>query len=133
MSSEKQPRAASAILLTAVFSLLASILILLGFAQAVASSALSADAMSLGAAAAALAGSFICGIGSVRIFGSKALISGLGAGLVYFLVLLLLGAVFFLRMKPEGSVVNLLLVSIAGGGLAGILGSLGTKKKHKRR
>ena len=79
-----------------------------------------------------VAGSFAGGRFAVRRSGSRALIMGLAAGLVLFLLLLTVCVVGF-QSAPDERAIGLLCASLCGGAAAGLLGRRGKGKKKRRK
>ena len=77
-------------------------------------------------------GSFAGGRMAVRRCGARALIVGLCAGLVLFLLLLTIGVIGF-HAAPESGGIGLLCASLCGGAVAGLLGGGQSQGKKKRR
>ena len=77
-------------------------------------------------------GAFAGGRLAVGRCGSLALIVGLAAGLVLFLLLLTVGVIGF-QAQPEAGGIGLFCASLCGGAAAGLLGSgRGGKKKRRK-
>ncbi|GHV06957.1 hypothetical protein FACS1894217_06720 [Clostridia bacterium] len=129
--SEKKGRRAVPIAVSVATSLLLSLVVLFVFAQAISASAIPESTMGWGAVIAVLVGAFVCGVRGVKMFGG--LLSGIIAGFAYFLLLLLVGAMIFMRVKPEVPVLNLVVAAVVGGGLAGLLGGLRKNTNRKKR
>lgn len=77
-------------------------------------------------------GGFSGGVFAVRRCGARALLAGLAAGGVFFLLLLTAGLLLFESMTVEQGGLGLLSGALCGGAAAGILGSRPKKKKRKR-
>lgn len=82
-----------------------------------------------------VAGSFLgglCGgLFALRGRGGRMLLIGLGTGVVFFLFLLMAGVLFFPSISPAEGGLGLLCGSLAGGGLAGVLGARPRRRKVK--
>ena len=79
--------------------------------------------------AACALGGLIGGLIAVRRFGHRALPTGLGTGLLFFLILMAAGLLMFENAAPGLHQLPLLCVCLCAGALAGLLG----KKRKKRR
>lgn len=77
-------------------------------------------------------GAFAGGVLAVRRCGSRALIVGLTAGAVLFLLLLTIGSLCFENVSLEAGGIGLLCGCLCGGAAAGLLGS-GKKKAAPRK
>jgi putative membrane protein (TIGR04086 family) len=80
--------------------------------------------------ASCLIGALLSSVIYVRRTGSKFLLNGLLSGVLYFLILYLLGALLFLRFIPQGGAGSIFLCSLIGGVLGGFLGA--NIKKRRR-
>lgn len=72
---------------------------------------------------------------AIRRCGERALVAGLLTGIVFFLLLLTVGVVFFQADSPGMGGIGLICGSLLGGAAAGLLtGGLGNsrRKKHRR-
>jgi putative membrane protein (TIGR04086 family) len=76
-------------------------------------------------------GSLIGGAFAVSRCRSRTLLVGLGTGCVFFLLLLLIGVLFYPDVSVDGRGLGLLCASLVGGALAGLLG--GRRKKKRRK
>jgi putative membrane protein (TIGR04086 family) len=76
-------------------------------------------------------GSFVGGLLAVSRSRTRRLLVGLGAGCVFFLLLLLIGVLFYPDVSVDGRGLGLLCASLVGGALAGLLGGRGKKKRRK--
>lgn len=82
-----------------------------------------------------LAGCFLGGLcgGLFALRGrmGRMLLIGLGTGVVFFLFLLMAGVLFFPSISPAEGGLGLFCGSLAGGGLAGIIGARPRRRKVK--
>jgi putative membrane protein (TIGR04086 family) len=81
--------------------------------------------------AGAVLGSFLGGIFAVSRCHARRLLVGLGTGCVFFLLLLLIGVLFYPDVSVEKRGLGLLCACLVGGALAGLLGRRGKKKRRK--
>lgn len=81
---------------------------------------------------ACVAGSFLGGVTAVGRCGARALIVGLLAGAVFFLLLLTAGVIVFHASVPESGGIGLLCGSLLGGAAAGLLAGRTKRGKGKR-
>lgn len=77
-------------------------------------------------------GGFAGAMTAVRRCGSRALIVGLAAGAVFFLLLLTVGVLLFESMSLEAGGLGLLCGGLCGGAAAGLMGSKPKKKRRKK-
>ena len=117
--------------ITLGISLLLSFTVMLITSWAVSSGNLSTNSMSMSPVIACGVGAFIMGMGGVAFIKKKALLTGITAGLAYFLLIYLVGTLVYFRAVPEASpVTGMLLASLAGGLVAGLLGRRKKKQSH---
>ena len=82
--------------------------------------------------ACCVAGALMGGLFSVRKIGSRTLLVGLSVGGILFLLLLTAGLLAFEEASIEHGGLGVLGACLCGGGLAGLLGRGGGKKKKRR-
>ena len=80
----------------------------------------------------ALLGGLISGRMTARVLPYSPVLTGLLGGALYWLLLLILGALLFLRLIPQGGVAQTLLFSLLGG-LASVLLRRRKKPAHGKR
>ena len=77
-------------------------------------------------------GALAGGLSAARRPGSRGLLTGLGVGLVLFLLLLTAGLLAYEDASLERGGAAVLCACLCGGGLAGLIGGRRPKKKRKR-
>ena len=82
--------------------------------------------------AACVLGALAGGLSAARRPGSRGLLTGLGVGLVLFLLLLTAGLLAYEDASLERGGAAVLCACLCGGGLAGLIGGRRPKKKRKR-
>ena len=118
------------VLLGGLLSLIVSVILILICAFAISSGWISDKYMMQYTIALCTLGSFIGSVFSVRCCGERLIFIGIGSGIVFFLLLLSIGFLFFTKSSIENHGVLLVLGSLIGGALAG---TVGRKRKKKRR
>ncbi len=118
------------LLLRLLFSLALSLLLLLTAAFFVSGGTLPGSVMHGAPILAAAVGAFYAGFTAFRCLKSRALVIGLAAGLIYFLLLFVLGALFFSHWGSGDSTLVVLLVSLGTAALGAVLAASGKKKRH---
>ncbi len=113
-----------------VMGLVLSVVLLLVLAMAISGGGLSQNLISGGSWAAGAAGALLSGFSMARRMGARALVTGFMTGLIFFAVLFLLGIVFLFRLAPMQNPLPILLCSLLGGTLGGLLGASRRKKRH---
>ncbi len=78
-----------------------------------------------------LLGCFIGGRYAVVRCGTRSLFIGLGVGVIFFLLLILMGILFYQEVSLENGGIGLLAGGLCGGTLAGIIGKINYKKAKK--
>lgn len=81
--------------------------------------------------AACVIGSFCGGTLTRKRWGSKPLLAGVSAGVIFFLILLTISLVVYGTMDIGGTGVGVMAGCLCGGAVSGLLG--GRKKKRKKR
>ncbi len=114
-----------------VLALAVCIVCLLAAAAGISKGWLGMDFLYQTALVGCVAGAFVGGRLAVRRSGSRALVMGLAAGLVLFLLLLTVGVAGF-QSAPDERAIGLLCASLCGGAAAGLLGKRGKKKKRRK-
>lgn len=121
-----------ALIIRLAIGLAAALIIILAGAMLISSGTLPETAITVVPALAGLLGALWFSRGCARLVGSKAFIVGLAAGVGYFLALFFLGAIFFLRWAPGAGTVAMLLASVIGGLLGGLI-SAPRKRRIRER
>jgi putative membrane protein (TIGR04086 family) len=122
----------ASVLISLGASLLLSFTILLVFAALISRGVLSPWGMVPATGTACLAGAFVMGVRGVKMMKTRALASGVLFGFGYFLVLLVLGSLFFVRLIPSEPMLYMPLTGLGGGLAAGILGAFNKKPPPAR-
>ena len=133
--STKLVRCTLGILLGGVSALAACMLILLLASVGVSRGALSLEYTYQITIGACVISAFLGGVIAIRRCGIQALAAGLLTGMVFFLLLLTVGVVFFHADSPGAGGIGLISGSLLGGAAAGLLaGGQGNsrRKKHRR-
>ena len=94
------------------------------------SGALPPTAAETGAFVCAFLGGSVCSLMYARKRGEKYLLSALIAAGVYFIVMLIMGAIFFGHVLPNGGVGKMILCLLAAGATGGVLAA--NVKKRRR-
>lgn len=128
--NRKESMAAKLSLKLAVGLFMALSLIFLG-ALLISSGTMPESSMSMFPVAACFAGALYTGFSAAKSVDSRAFMAGVGAGLAFFMLLFLLGAIFFFRWAPGESTLRMLLGSLTGGLLGGLLSA--SKKRRRGR
>ena len=110
----------------------ACILVLLAGAAAISMGVLRERWMPGAVLAACVLGALLGGLFAARGRGGHGLLSGLGVGLVLFLLLLTAGLLAFEDVSLEQGGAAILCACLCGGGLAGLVSRRKPKKKRKR-
>lgn len=130
--SAKMVRAMTGVLLGGVLALGVCLVFLFVCSVGISGGWLEEELMYQMAVVGCVIGGFSGGVFSVRRCGARALIAGLAAGAVFFLLLLTAGLLIFENMSVEHGGLGLLSGALCGGAAAGILGTRPKKKKRKR-
>ena len=113
------------------FGVLLSAAILALFAALISGGGVSEESIGTVALCAAVIGSLFGGYRASKRVGGRAILTGACEGLIFFLLLYLIGAAAFMRIRP-GQDILLTFAGAAGGGiLGGFLSTLKTPRKHK--
>jgi len=121
----------SAVLLGGVIALLVCLVLLFLCSLAISAGWLADRSMLQYTLASCVLSCLIGGRYAVSRCRSRTLLVGLGTGAVFFLLLLTIGIIFCSDMSVENHAVGLVLASLAGGALAGLLGGRPKRKKRK--
>lgn len=130
--SAKLVRVMSGVLLSGVLAFGVCLVFLFICSVGISGGWLGEDLMYQMAVVGCVVGGFAGGVFAVRRCGARALLAGLAAGGVFFLLLLTAGLLLFESMSVEQGGLGLLSGALCGGAAAGILGSRPKKKKRKR-
>ncbi len=138
MSKEGDPGSrivsmAAASLLGGALAAAISLVLLLGCAAAVSAGMLSEKLELHATIAACVVGSFCGGLLTKKRWERRALLAGLSAGGVFFLLLLTVNLAVYKDADLTGaSALGVLAGCLCGGAIAGVLGQKGKKKKKRR-
>ncbi len=113
-----------------IFGLLVCVLLLLLASFGVSRGFIPESAAKATTLACCFLGAFSCALISARRIRARYLLTGLTAGLAFFIVLYLLGAILFSRAAPASGAGSILLSSVIGG-VAGAVAGANIKKRRK--
>ncbi len=118
------------VIIGSLFALAVSLMILLAASAAVIWGIISPESTSIVAICACLVGAFTGALLAIKKIKHQPLLIGAITGLALFVLFILIGLIFYFRVMPQNGI-GLLLGTVGGGALAGVLKATLTKKRHR--